>query len=151
TPMLFQGQEFSATSPFLYFADHQPDLAKLVRKGRAEFLKQFPSLASPEVQETLPDPGAEETFQRCQLNWSERRRNEHVLALHRDLLQLRRDDPIFRSQQKGGLDGAVIGAQAFAIRFFGPDGDDRLLVVNLGCDLHLDPAPEPLLAPPEGT
>ena len=42
TPMLFQGQEFSASTPFLYFADHKPDLAKLVRQGRCEFLSQFP-------------------------------------------------------------------------------------------------------------
>ncbi|HXE53055.1 MAG TPA: malto-oligosyltrehalose trehalohydrolase, partial [Tepidisphaeraceae bacterium] len=37
TPMLFQGQEFGASSPFVYFADHHPELAKLVRKGRGEF------------------------------------------------------------------------------------------------------------------
>ena len=43
TPMLFQGQEFGARSPFLYFADHKPELAKLVRDGRLEFLAQFPS------------------------------------------------------------------------------------------------------------
>ena len=44
-------------------------------------------------------------------------------------------------------------SEAFVLRFFGreeTEGDDRLLVVNLGCDLHLDPAPEPLLAPPVG-
>jgi maltooligosyltrehalose trehalohydrolase len=49
------------------------------------------------------------------------------------------------------VDGAVLGDEAFALRFFG-DGDeseDRLLVVNLGRDLKLDRAPEPLLAPPE--
>ena len=44
TPMLFQGQEFSASAPFLYFADHDPELAEAVRKGRAEFLTQFPSI-----------------------------------------------------------------------------------------------------------
>src|SRR5206468_3437158 len=49
TPMLFMGQEFAADSPFLYFADHQPDLAKLVDAGRYEFLAQFPSIADPAV------------------------------------------------------------------------------------------------------
>src|SRR5205807_5039175 len=49
TPMLFMGQEFACSAPFLYFADHNPELAKVVRKGRAEFLGQFPSLAAPEV------------------------------------------------------------------------------------------------------
>ena len=57
---------------------------------------------------------------------------------------------MFRSQRRGGMDGAVLGPEAFVLRFFGAHSDDRLLVVNLGSDLHLDPAPEPLLAPPEG-
>jgi maltooligosyltrehalose trehalohydrolase len=44
----------------------------------------------------------------------------------------------------------VLAPEAFVARFFGNGGDDRLLLVNLGRDLHLDPAPEPLLAAPEG-
>jgi maltooligosyltrehalose trehalohydrolase len=48
------------------------------------------------------------------------------------------------------VDGAVLGAEAFVLRYFGGNGDDRLLLVNLGIDLRLEPAPEPLLAPPEG-
>ena len=46
------------------------------------------------------------------------------------------------------MDGAVLADEAFLLRFFGEDGDDRLLLINFGIDLHLDPAPEPLLAPP---
>jgi maltooligosyltrehalose trehalohydrolase len=45
TPMLFQGQEFAASTPFLFFADHKPELAKLVCEGRKEFMSQFPSVA----------------------------------------------------------------------------------------------------------
>ncbi|HYT93357.1 MAG TPA: malto-oligosyltrehalose trehalohydrolase [Gemmataceae bacterium] len=150
TPMLFQGQEFAASSPFLFFADHNPDLAKLVRKGRGEFLAQFRTLAVPEVQAALPDPADIKTFERCKLDFSERERNHEMYALHRDLLQLRRDDAAFRAQQPRGADGAVLGPQAFVLRFFVEGGDDRLLLVNYGRDLHLDPAPEPLLAPPEG-
>jgi maltooligosyltrehalose trehalohydrolase len=47
------------------------------------------------------------------------------------------------------MDGAVLGPEAFVLRFFGAHGNDRLLIVNLGRDLPLIPAPEPLLAPPE--
>lgn len=150
TPMLFQGQEFAASSPFFYFADHKEDLARLVCKGRGEFLKQFRSLALPEVQACLPDPANPETFERSKLNLSERQSHAEIYALHQDLLKLRRQDPVFKAQRKGGVDGAVLGAQAFVLRFFGDHGDDRLLVVNLGRDLHFNPAPEPLLAPPEG-
>ena len=45
------------------------------------------------------------------------------------------------------MDGAVLGAEAFVLRYFGDDGNDRLLLVNLGRDLLFEPAPEPLLAP----
>ena len=48
------------------------------------------------------------------------------------------------------VDGAVLGPEAFVLRFFGENGSDRLLLVNLGRDLDLDSAPEPLLAPPAG-
>jgi len=56
TPMLFQGQEFASSSPFYYFADHKPDLAKLVGEGRAKFLAQFRSLATSEMLPCLTDP-----------------------------------------------------------------------------------------------
>ncbi|HEU0138238.1 MAG TPA: malto-oligosyltrehalose trehalohydrolase [Bryobacteraceae bacterium] len=149
TPMLFMGQEFAASTPFLYFADHTPELSKLVREGRAEFLAQWRSLGLDEMQSVFADPAAEDTFKRCKLNSEERRTHAEIYALHRDLLKLRREDPVFRRQGEKGVDGAVLGPEAFLIRFFGKAGDDRLLVVNLGLDLHLSPAPEPLLAPPE--
>jgi maltooligosyltrehalose trehalohydrolase len=151
TPMLFQGQEFCASSPFLYFADHEPELAKAVRNGRLEFLSQFPSLATPETQAGVADPESPETFERCKLDLSERERHAACYALHRDLLRLRREDPVFRAQGKGGLDGAVLGPEAFVIRFFGSDSENRLLLVNLGTDLDLEPVPEPLLAPLTGS
>jgi maltooligosyltrehalose trehalohydrolase len=150
TPMLFQGQEFSASAPFLFFADHKPELAGAVRKGRSEFLAQFPSLATAAVQEALADPGDPATFERCRLDHAERERHPEAHALHRDLLRLRREDPVLRAQGAGGIDGAVLSSGAFVLRWFGDQGDDRLLVVNFGRALHLDPAPEPLLAPPAG-
>ncbi|HWB87384.1 MAG TPA: malto-oligosyltrehalose trehalohydrolase [Bryobacteraceae bacterium] len=149
TPLLFQGQEFAASSPFCFFADHNEDLAPLVREGRAGFLAQFPSLAQKEVRSGLPDPGDPALFERCKLDFSERRRNEHSYALHRDLLRLRREDACFRAQRPGGIDGAVLASEAFVLRYFGEKGDSRLLIVNLGLDLDFESAPEPLLAPPE--
>ncbi len=150
TPLLFQGQEFCASSPFVFFADHKPELARLVDEGRRKFLSQFPSLATPPLQQAIANPADPESFQRCKLNPAERQQNHAACALHRDLLQLRRQDPVFRAPRRGGVDGAVLGTEAFLLRFFGGSHGDRLLLVNLGRDLHLDPAPEPLLAPPEG-
>ncbi len=151
TPMLFQGQEFAASSPFLYFADHEPELAKLVREGRGKFLSQFRTLAEPAMQKVLADPADPQTFEACKLDWTERVKNAATYVLHRDLLRLRREDPVLRRQKPRGLDGAVLATQAFVLRFFAADGADRLLLVNLGRDLHFDPAPEPLLAPPLGS
>jgi maltooligosyltrehalose trehalohydrolase len=149
TPLLFQGQEFAASSPFYFFADHNPELAKLVGKGRKKFLGQFPSAADPEMQACLPDPEDPTNFERCKLDFTQRQRHAEIYALHRDLLRLRRADPCFDAPRAGGVDGAVLGAAAFVLRFFGEQSGDRLLLVNLGRDLLLAPAPEPLLAPPE--
>jgi maltooligosyltrehalose trehalohydrolase len=148
TPMLFQGQEFAASGPFLYFADHASPVAGYVNKGRKEFLAQFKSLAPGEVQAVLADPGDPDTFERSKLDFSERERNAGALALHKDLLRLRRDDPVFRTRQAGGVDGAVLGPEAFVLRYFEENGDDRLLMINFGLEQDLIPAPEPLLAPP---
>ena len=109
TPMLFMGQEFGASQPFLYFADHPPDLAEQVCEGRKEFLKQFPSLMTPEMQELMPVPADRQTFDRCKLDPAERERNVEAVRLHADLLRLRREDPVFRLQRQRALDGAVLG------------------------------------------
>ena len=152
TPMLFQGQEFSASAPFLYFADFESDLAAAVRKGRGEFLAQFPSLVETERRGGLPDPGALETFERCRLDFRERQSHAAAYALHADLLRIRREDAVFASPKPNGVDGAVLSASAFVLRFFTADHrDDRLLVVNLGAELQRGSLAEPLLAPPPGT
>lgn len=154
TPMLFQGQEFAASSPFFYFADQQAELARQVRRGRAEHLRQFPSVADYERIAGLDEPVSPETFERCKLDHAEREREGHaeVLRLHRDLLKLRREVSVFRAQRPGGVDGAVLGSEAFVLRYFDADGDsdDRLVMVNFGTTLQLEVVPEPLLAPPLG-
>jgi maltooligosyltrehalose trehalohydrolase len=150
TPMLFQGQEFAASAPFLYFADHEEDLAAKVRAGRREFLAQWRSLALPEWHTCFADPADPRTFDRCKLDHGEREAHHEASRLHRDLLRVRREDPVISAQAEDGIDGAVLGPDAFVLRLFADDGLDRLILVNFGRDLHLDPAPEPLLAPPEG-
>ena len=147
-PMLFQGQEFGSSKPFVYFADHRPDLARQIARGRREFLKQFPSLASPEMRGRIPDPADPDSFQHSVLDPEERAGNNEAIALHRDLLRLRREDPVL-SRRPRPIDAAVIGEKAWLVRYFGEE-EDRLLLVNLGQNLHLSPAPDPLLAPLPG-
>jgi maltooligosyltrehalose trehalohydrolase len=151
TPMLFQGQEWCTWTPFLYFADHKPDIAAAVQKGRREFAAQFANLALAESASLQNTPHDAAAFARCRLDHIERKREGHGYAwtMHRDLIALRRRDPtlLHAQKHKRATDGAVLGTDAFVLRFFGEHGDDRLLLVNLGRALHLDPVPEPLLAP----
>ena len=149
TPMLFQGQEFSSSAPFLYFADLDAELAALGRKGRREFLSQFPSTIDYTRKRELDDPIDSRTFESCVLDFSERQTHREAYVLHQDLLKLRREDLAFRSQERLGIDGAVLSARAFVLRFFTDNHrDDRLLIVNLGRDLTRPSFAEPLLAPP---
>jgi maltooligosyltrehalose trehalohydrolase len=157
TPMLFQGQEFAASSPFLYFADFEPELAAAIRKGRGEFLTQFQSVADYEQRATLDDPGDPGTFERCKLDFRERETHAHAYALHADLLRLRREVVAFREPRHDGaagpgIDGAVLSSSAFVLRFFTPGhGDDHLLIINLGADLLRGSFAEPLVAAPART
>ena len=148
TPMLFQGQEFSSSAPFLFFADHNPELAAAVGRGRVEFLSQFPRLTDEDLVRTLAPPAAYDTFATCKLDFSERDRHRQAYDLHCDLLALRRDDPVLSRAGAYRPEGAVLGAGAWLLRYIDPERGDRLLVGNLDCDLDFTPAREPLLAPP---
>jgi maltooligosyltrehalose trehalohydrolase len=149
TPMFFQGQEFSASTPFLYFADNTGEQAGQVARGRLRFLSQFPTLATPEAKTHVAEPVDRSTFERCRLNLAERQTHSQSYALHQDLLRLRREEPVFSRQRADLLDGATLGPDCLIVRYFGDtENDDRLLVVNLGNDLRYSPAPQALLAPP---
>jgi maltooligosyltrehalose trehalohydrolase len=88
-PMLFQGEEYAASTPFLYFADHEePSMVEMVREGRKRDFAAF-GFGALEV----PDPEARETFQRSKLNWSEVHEGQHkeMLEWYRALIRLRRN------------------------------------------------------------
>jgi maltooligosyltrehalose trehalohydrolase len=87
-PMLFQGEEWGAATPFLYFTDYQePELAAAVGEGRC---KEFAAFGW--KPEEVPHPQARETFERSKLNWNELAENLHaeILEWHKKLIQLRR-------------------------------------------------------------
>jgi maltooligosyltrehalose trehalohydrolase len=93
-PLIFQGEEWAASSPFLYFTDHEPDLGKLVSEGRKQEFAAFGWKP-----EEVPDPQDEATFTRSRLRWDEISEPEHagVLAWYRELIALRRSVPDFVS------------------------------------------------------
>jgi len=149
TPLLFQGEEFGASNLFLFFADvGDVSVRDATRKGRAAWLAPFLSLNEEEALRGLPPPDDPKVFARCKLDFSERGKNRQLYDLHIDLLKLRREDLRFRQQNADGIDGAVLGPTSFVLRYFSKENDDRLLLVNFGESQILDPAPEPLLAPP---
>jgi maltooligosyltrehalose trehalohydrolase len=145
TPLLFQGQEFASSAPFLFFADHREELREPIRKGRLEFLSQFVSLLDPAVVPALPSPVDPSTFDKCKLDLTERTTHAAAYAMHRDLLHLRQAHTGI--SQPARIDGAVLRTNTMILRYFA-ETEHLLLVINLGCDLDLSPAPEPLLAPP---
>ena len=151
TPLLFQGEEFGASSPFLYFADvGDASVRDATRRGRAQLLAPFLALSEEQTLRSLPAPDDPEAFSRCKLDLSERDKNRELYDLHIDLLKLRREDSRFRQQCSGGIDGAVLGPASFVLRYFSEGNSDRLLIVNFGERRILHPASEPLLAPPAG-
>jgi maltooligosyltrehalose trehalohydrolase len=150
---LFQGQEFGSRSPFQYFSHQSGNLADSLREGRIQELQQFPSSRDPNFAKTLPGPSERDTFESCKLDWSEFGRNAKIVALHRDLIALRRTETVFaNTAARRAIDGSVLGSGALLLRFFGVDPqDDRLLFINYGDDIKLRSIPDPLTAPPRGT
>lgn len=149
-PMLFQGQEWSTSEPFSYFADHEPPLAEAVRNGRQEFLAQFPSLADEEARHRMPSPDDEGAFRSCQIAWKETRRTARARRMHVDLLALRRNDPVLAAL---GTTAVTIASAAptssvLILRYRSGD-EERLILINLGA-LTVLLMNDPLLAAPAG-
>lgn len=105
-PLLFMGEEFAASGPFLFFCDFKGELAAAVTQGRRREVGRFEHFRDPTFQSQVPDPNADETFERCKLNWNEVVAAPHDawLAYYRRLLLLRAAEivPRLRDLQKSG-------------------------------------------------
>jgi maltooligosyltrehalose trehalohydrolase len=132
TPLLFMGEEWAATSPFLYFTDHQPKLGKLVTDGRRREFASFSAFADAKVRAHIPDPQAAATFRSSRLDWAEKARAPHasVLRLHRSLLRLRRSEPALEHTGWKGVEVRPIDADCLYLRRRAR-GSEILVVVRL--------------------
>jgi maltooligosyltrehalose trehalohydrolase len=115
TPLLFMGQEWAASTRFLYFTDHHADLGRLVTTGRHEEFSRFEAFADPAIRTRIPDPQAASTFEGSRLAWGELELPPHagVLELYRALLRLRRTEPAL--QHREGLDVAALDDASLAV------------------------------------
>ena len=139
TPMIFMGDEFAASTPFFYFTDHERELAEQVTAGRQEEFKDFWS-SRDAGRYAIPDSQAEDTFLQSKLDLGERGkpRHEGVYRLYRELLHLRRDDPVLRVQDRWRLLAQAPAPALVAVERWDQDERRRLLLVNFGHPLRFD-------------
>jgi len=150
TPLLFQGQEWAASTPFPFFSDHIGELGQMVTEGRQREFAYFSGFSTLNV----PDPQAAGTFESAKLNWAERGEGEHgrTLALYRHLLRLRREDPVLRERSRRFIRAGAVdtgAGEALWVRWETSQGV-RVLLWNL---THTPLTPEllalPFALPPE--
>ena len=170
TPLLFNGQEWAASTPWHYFTDHAPVLGAAIQAGRAREFQRYDDFRDPSKLATIPDPQAESTFQRGILDWTERDHPEHaaVVRLYRALLKFRRTDPSFPADAVRAVElgadslGLVFGESDFvalihlrgavelAVPVLGPRDSLGALLSTEDPDHALDPAPITLHLGPDG-
>ncbi|MFT3717488.1 malto-oligosyltrehalose trehalohydrolase [Pseudorhodoferax sp.] len=156
-PMLFMGEEYAASTPFLYFCDFQGALAEAVREGRRNEFRRFAAFADAAARARIPDPNAEQTFARSRLQWDERAQPPHRerLALVRRLLALRRAHlvPRLAGPMRGGQ--VLGGGELLHVRWTLADGSRWEIAANFGqAPAVLPPAARPILhlhAAPDGS
>ena len=142
-PMLFMGEEWGASAPFLFFCDLGPELESSVRKGRRREFARFPAFKDPAIRETIPDPSAVSTFEASKLRWEEAGTGAHARwrAFYGDLIALRQREIVPRLRGIGTHSGAydLSGLGALRVTWTLGDGAVLTLVANL--------SPEPVHMP----
>ena len=135
TPMLFMGDEFGATTPFLFFTDHsEPELDRAVREGRRSEFASFTAFGG-----HVPDPQDPATMDASCLDWSEADSDEGTARwrLWRDLLAMRRSEPALTSGDRSRTHVQRVNEDSLIVRRLGPP--DLLIVANLATDEVVTP------------
>jgi maltooligosyltrehalose trehalohydrolase len=118
TPLLFMGQEWSASTPFHFFSDFHPSLGDSLIEGRRREFQAFPEFAAPDVVAKIPDPQSIETFDASRLKWGEVQEPSHVavLNLHRALLRLRAERPSLQGSDALSCEAEALDAHTVMFR-----------------------------------
>jgi len=139
TPMLFMGQEWAASTPFLYFTDHHDELGRGVTEGRRKEFSEFSDFHDPEKRNRIPDPQALRTFLDSRLNWPEVAESSHweFLALYIDFLRFRRTELRDRRRRRWRI--AQVSDTAIGLRYRrGRAGDVLVLAQLLANDSRIE-------------
>jgi maltooligosyltrehalose trehalohydrolase len=135
-PMIFMGEEFGATTPFLFFCDFTGELAAAVTTGRRNEFARFSKFNSSALREQIPDPNAAETFLRSKLDWESAGLEPHSgwLSFYRELMTLRSQKiiPIIREISEAHVISCDQPHRALAIDWKLKRGGALRLKANLG-------------------
>ncbi|MEO9253996.1 MAG: DUF3459 domain-containing protein, partial [Tepidiformaceae bacterium] len=135
TPMLFQGQEYFAATPFLFFTDYEAELGELVTEGRRQEFADIAAFRDPELRHKIPDPQSKNTYLQSKLDPAERESDggQAALRLHTESLRLRREDTALVTMRDGRppMDAVAFG-DALLVTMSPPNQPERLVAVNFG-------------------
>jgi maltooligosyltrehalose trehalohydrolase len=134
-PLLFMGEEFGASTPFLFFCDFEPDLASKAREGRRVEFARFEQFGSADAQAKIPDPNAKETFLRSKLDWGAVQSQIHSdwLKFYRELLACRKSTivPRVKDVLPGTASFEVLSKRAVSVIWPFEGGGQFALLANL--------------------
>jgi 1,4-alpha-glucan branching enzyme len=141
------GEEFGASTPFLFFCDFEPALAAKAREGRRSEFARFAEFSSPEAQARIPDPNSKKTFFSSKLNWACLQSAPHSdwLSFYRELLALRRRQivPRIKDVAPGKSTFDLLGSNAVRARWPFASGGGLTLIANFSGDkVHVPKAPD---------
>lgn len=135
-PLLFMGEEWAASTPFLFFCNFSGELARAVTEGRRREFAGDPQFDALEARERIPDPNARATFEDSTLRWEERAEPPHreALAFYAAALAARRAHvvPLLRAGEAPRTETAMLGERAFRIAWSFPGGSRLAVHANLG-------------------
>ncbi len=135
-PLLFMGEEYAETQPFLFFTDFHGELADLVREGRRREFTAWESFRDPARRAAIADPNDVKTFERSCLDWSGAARGEghEHLAFTRELLHLRHREivPRLAGMRAMNAEAERLGDHGFRVTWTMGDGARLTLLANLG-------------------
>lgn len=151
TPMLFMGQEWGASSPFLFFTDHPGELGRKIASYRAEEFKKVGTNNNTELLARMPDPQEKSTFAATKLRWEECQHPPHgsILALYRECLNLRARVPTFQNPARGTWSVQKVDPDLLALRWHEESGD-WLLLVSPRSPAEIKFQSDPFIAPSTG-